>query len=95
MSTARFAIDRIVVTLAGITPAEAERTARSLESALSERLGGWRPDVAGASPMNLGNIDLGSIALAARLDAPTLATIIGDHLIAWIDAAITRSGEDV
>jgi hypothetical protein len=92
--TARFAIDRVVVTLAGITPAEAERTARALQGALIERLGGWRPDVAGTAPLNLGVLDLGSIELA-RLDAATLAAIVGDRMMASIDAAITRSQEKV
>jgi hypothetical protein len=93
--TARFAIDRVVVTLAGIAPAEAERTARALHGALIERLGGWRPDVAGAAPLNLGVLDLGSIGLAARLDAATLAAVVGDRMMASIDAAITRSQEKV
>jgi hypothetical protein len=93
MSTARFAIDRIAVTLQGISPAEAERTARSLEAALVERLGGWRPDIAGASPMHLGDADLGSIKLATRLDAQMLATIVADRLTAWIDGAIVRPEE--
>ncbi len=93
MSTARFAIDRIAVTLHGALPTDV--SVRSLEMALIERLGVWRPDVSDAASVHLGNVDLGSVAPAARLDAPMLATIIADRLTDWIDGAITQSQEDV
>lgn len=85
---ARIAIDRIAVTLQGVSPAEAESTGRTLEAALIERLGGWRPDVAGSAPLTLGTVDLGSVQLA-RLDAPTLATILADRLAAAINRAVS------
>lgn len=95
MSAARFDIGRIAVTLLGISASDAQSTAQGLEAALADRLGGWRPDIAGIAPMNLGNVDLGSVQLGARLDAPALASLIAARLIDHMDSAIARTREDV
>jgi hypothetical protein len=98
MSNTRVDIDRIALTLYGVSPAEAQSAATAIEALLRQRLAGWRPDVAGASPFDLGSLDLGSVEIAARLDAPALATLISDRLIAQLDRALTHpsaSPEDV
>src|SRR5262249_62320518 len=80
MSAARFAIDRVEVTLLGVPLADAESTASALEAALMDRFGAWRPDLAGAMPMDIRGIDLGSVDLSAQLDAVTLATLLAERL---------------
>jgi hypothetical protein len=95
MSATRFAVDRVEVTLAGVPPADAESTARSLEAALVERLGGWRPDVAGATPMDLGDIDLGTVDLSTRLDAATLATLLFERFADRVQDAVAQTGSSV
>jgi len=95
MSATRFALDRVEVTLLGVPPADAESTARSLEAALADRLGGWRPDLAGTMPMDLGDIDLGTVDLSARLDAATLATLLFERLADRIENAVAQSGGGV
>jgi hypothetical protein len=92
MSNTRVDIDRIALTLYGVSPAEAQSAATAIEALLRQRLAGWRPDVAGAAPFDLGSLDLGSVDVAARLDAPALATLIADRLIAQFDRALTRPG---
>ena len=94
MSATRFAIDRIEVTLLGVPPADAERTARSLEAALTERLGGWRPDLS-VGPMNLGDIDLGTVDLSARLDADVLATLLFECFVDRVEEAVAEPGSAV
>ena len=91
MSSTRIDIDRIALTLYGVSPADAQGAATAIEALLRQRLAGWRPDVAGVSPFNLGSLDLGSVDIAARLDTPALATLIADRLIAQLDRALTRS----
>jgi len=91
MSATRFDIGRITVSLTGISGADAEGAARGLEAALADRLGGWRPDVAGMAPMNLGAVDLGSVEIASRLDAAALADLIAGRLIDRVDAAVVRN----
>jgi hypothetical protein len=90
MSAAKFVIDRIALTLAGVAPGEAENIARTLEAALAERLGGWRPDVAGVAPLNLGTVKLEHVELPARLNTSALATIVADRLIGVLSRAIER-----
>jgi hypothetical protein len=85
-------IDRIELALFGVSPAEAQSAATAIDALLRQRLAGWRPDIAGASPVALGNIDLGRVEVAARLDGPALATLIADRLIAQLDGALTRPG---
>jgi hypothetical protein len=94
MSTNRFAIERIEVTLVGMPQADAERTARSLEAALTERLGGWRPDLS-VAPMDLGDIDLGTVDLVARLDADILATLLFERFTDRIEEAVAEPGSAV
>ena len=95
MSATRFAIDRVEVTLVGVPPADAESTVRSLEAALMDRLGGWRPELAGAMPMHLGDVDLGIVDLSARLDAGTLATLVFERLGDRLEQAVPRPGSAV
>ncbi|GLR87952.1 hypothetical protein [Bradyrhizobium iriomotense] len=83
-------IDRIELTLFGVSPAAAQSAATELEALLRQRLAGWRPDIAGTAPVALGNLDLGRVDAAARLDAPALATLIADRLIAQLDRAFAR-----
>jgi hypothetical protein len=90
MSATRFAIDRIEVTLVGVPPADAESTVRSLEAALTDRLGGWRPDLAGVMPMDLGDIDLGTVDLSARLDAATLATLLFERFADRVEETVAE-----
>jgi hypothetical protein len=91
MSSTTVDIDRIELTLYGVSPAEAQSAAAEIDALLRLRLAGWRPDMAGSAPVDLGSLDLGSINLAARLDAPALATLIADRLIGKLDRALTRS----
>ncbi len=95
MSATRFAIDRVEVTLVGVPPADAESTVRSLEAALMDRLGGWRPELAGAMPMHLGDVDLGIVDLSARLDAGTLATLVFERLGDRLEQAVAEPGSAV
>jgi hypothetical protein len=88
MNDTRVDIDRVALTLYGVSPAEAQAAANSLASMLRQRLAGWRPDVAGAVPIDLGNVDLGSFDIGARFDAPMLATLLADRLIAQLDRAL-------
>jgi len=88
MSDTSVDIDRIAVTLYGVSPTEAQGAATTLASMLRQRLAGWRPDVAGAAPVELGNVDLGSVEIGARLDAPMLTTLLADRLIAQLDRAM-------
>ncbi len=88
MNDTRIDIDRISVTLYGVSPAEAQNAANALALLLRQRLAGWHPDVAGAAPVDLGSIDLGSVAIGARLDAPALTTLLADRLIAQFDRAL-------
>jgi hypothetical protein len=88
MSETLVLIDRIALTLFGLSPAEAQGAADAFAPLLRERLAGWRPDVAGAAPVDLGNLDLGSVDIAVRLDAPALATLLADRLIAQLDGAL-------
>jgi hypothetical protein len=90
MSNTRVDIDRIALTLYGVSPAEAQSAATAIEALLRQRLAGWRPEIAGASPLDLGSLDLGSVEIAVRLDAPALATLISDRLIAQLDRAFTH-----
>ncbi len=90
MSATRFAIDRVEVTLVGVPPADAESTVRSLKAALMDRLDGWRPDLAGATPMDLGDVDLGVVDLSARLDAATLATLVFERLGDRLEQAVAQ-----
>jgi hypothetical protein len=92
MSAITVDIDRIELTLLGVSPAEAQSAATAIDALLRQRLAGWRPDIAGVSPVALGNLDLGRVDVAARLDAPVLATLIADRLIAQLDGALTRPG---
>ena len=91
MSDTSVDIDRIALALCGVSPAEAQTAANALASMLRQRLAGWRPDAAGAAPVDLGTIDLGSVTIGTWLDAPTLTTILADRLIAQLDRAIARS----
>jgi hypothetical protein len=93
MDSARVAIEHIAVTLPGVAPGDAAVIERTLEAALIERLGGWRPDLAGAGSLAFGDVDLGSAVLARRLDGATLAEIIADRLAGWLDGAIARAKE--
>jgi hypothetical protein len=93
MDGARFTIDHIAVTLPGVAAGDAAGIERTLEAALIEQLGGWRPDLAGAGSLALGDVDLGSAVLARRLDGATLAEIIADRLVGWLDGAIARAKE--
>ena len=86
MSAATVDIDRIELALFGVSPAEAESAAATIEQLLRQRLAGWRPDIAGVSPTALGNLDLGRVDIT-RLDAPALATLIADRLIAQLEGA--------
>jgi len=95
MSATRFAIDRVEVTLVGVPPADAKSTVRSLEAALADRLGGWRPELAGAAPMDLGDVDLGSVELSARLDAATLAALVFERLGDRLEQAVAEPGSAV
>ena len=88
MSEARIDIDRIAVTLYGVSPTEAQGTATALAALLRQRLAGWRPDIAGAAPVDLGTIDLGSVDIGARLDGPALTALLADRLIAQLDRAL-------
>jgi hypothetical protein len=90
MSAIRFAVDRIEVTLVGVPPADAESTVRSLEAALTDRLGGWQPDIAGAVPMDLGDINLGTVDLSARLNAATLATLLFERFADQVEDAVAQ-----
>jgi len=89
MSDTRVDIDRIALTLYGVSPAEAQAAANALAAILQQRLAGWRPDIAGGAPVDLGTVDLGSVDIGARLDATALTTLLGDRLIAQLDRAIT------
>jgi hypothetical protein len=91
MSSTTIDIDRIELTLYGVSPAEAQLAATEIDALLRQRLAGWRPDIAGSAPINLGNLDLGRADIGARLDAPALATLIADRLIGQLDRALTRS----
>ena len=93
MDGARFTIDHIAVTLPGVAPGDAAGIERTLEVALIERLGGWRPALAGAGSLALGDLDLGSAALARRIDGSTLAEIIADRLVGLLDQTIARARE--
>jgi hypothetical protein len=90
MSTTTVDIDRIELALFGVSPAEAQSAATAIDALLRQLLAGWRPDIAGASPVALGNLDLGRLDVAARLDGPALSTLIADHLIAQLDRTLTR-----
>jgi hypothetical protein len=92
MSTATIDIDRLELALFGVSPAEAQSAAAGIEALLRQRLAGWRPDIAGAAPVNLGDLDLGRFDVATRLDAPALATLIADRLTAQLDRALARPG---
>jgi hypothetical protein len=92
MSTTRIDIDRIELALFGVSPAEAQSATARIETLLRQRLASWRPDIAGAAPVSLGSLDLGRLDLATRLDAPALATLIADRLIAQLDQALGRPG---
>jgi len=89
MDGARIAIDHIAVTL----PGEADGIDRALEAALVERLSGWRPDLAGAGILALGDLDLGSVTLTRRLDPPALAAVIADRLVERLDDAVAAARE--
>jgi hypothetical protein len=93
MDGARFTIDHIRVTLPGVAPGDAAGIGRTLEAALIERLGGWRPDFAGAGGLALGDVDLGSATLARQVDGATLAEIIADRLVGLLDQTIARAKE--
>jgi hypothetical protein len=93
MADARFTIDYIAVTLPGVSPGDAAGLDRTLEAALIERLGGWRPELAGAVSLALGDVDLGSARLSRRLDGATLAEIIADRLVERLDDAIAQPKE--
>jgi hypothetical protein len=90
MSSTTVDIDRIELTLHGVSPAEAQSAASEMGALLRQRLAGWRPDIAGASPVDLGNVDLGRVDVAALLDTRALATLIADRLIGQLDRALTR-----
>jgi hypothetical protein len=81
-------IDHIALTLFGVSSVEAQGAADAFAALLRERLAGWRPDVAGAAPVELGHLDLGSVDIGDRLDAPTLATLLADRLVAQLDGAL-------
>ena len=96
MSDTSIDIDRITVTLYGVPLADAENAATTFASLLRQRLAGWCPDV--AAPADLGSINLGSVAIDARLDAPALTRFLADRLIAQLDGIFARrnpSEEDV
>ena len=95
MSTTRFAIDRVEVTLVGVPRADAESMAGSLEAALMDRFRAWRPDLAGAMPMDISGLDLGSVELPAQLDAATLATLIAERLGGRLEEASAQPGSSV
>ena len=90
MSATTVDIDRIELALFGVAPAEAQSAAVSIEQLLRQRLAGWRPEFAAVSAIALGNVDLGRIDIAGRLDAPALATLIADRLIAQLDGALAE-----
>ena len=97
MSATTVDIDRIELAMFGVSAAEAEAAAGAIDTALRHRLAGWRPDIIGAAPVSLGDLDLGRIDIA-RLDAPALATLIADRLIAQLDGAMapaSTTGEGV
>ena len=90
MSATTVDIDRIELAFFGVSAAEAQSAATAIDALLRQRLAGWRPDIAGASPVALGKVDLGRVDVAARLDGPALGTLIADRLIAQLDGAVTR-----
>jgi len=94
MSAARLDIGRIDIVLSGIPQADAASTAHTLEVALRDRIGGWRLEIAGTVPLDLGDLDLGSVELA-RLDAPSLAVILLQRLAGGIENAEAESGSAV
>jgi hypothetical protein len=94
MIAARMTVDHIALTLVGVPQVDAVDAAQSLDRALRDRLGGWRPEIAGGAPLNLGDIDLGTIELA-RIDAPTLASIVVQRLSDRIADATAQPGSTV
>ena len=88
MSDTRIDIERIILTLYSVSPAEAEGTATALAALLHQRLAHWRPEIARSAPIDLGTIDLGSVDIGARMDAPSLATLLADRLIAQLDHVV-------
>jgi hypothetical protein len=91
MTAARMTVDHIALTLVGVPQADAAVAAHSLDRALRDRLGGWRPEIAGGAPLDLGDIDLGTIELA-RIDAPTLASIVVQHVSDRVTHAAAQRG---
>jgi hypothetical protein len=84
-------IERLSITLQGVSANLAEAAACGLEDALQRRLGGLRLDRAVSVP----ELRIGPLDLPRRADAATLRELIAEHVFAAIDRMPERGPDEV
>ena len=83
-------IDRVVISLHGVSSQVVEAAVSGLEQLISRRLGCFT--VGGVEPLHLGDLALPPIHTQTVLDASALRGIIADRLIEAIRIAADTSG---
>jgi hypothetical protein len=84
MSPSRIGIDRLAITLHGVSETVAEQAADNLERLLRVRLAAGPCSVRSDLPGDLASLCLPPVEDAAALDGSALAEIIADRLVEWL-----------
>jgi len=93
MSPSRITIDRLAISLHGVSETVAEQAADNLERLLRARLAAGPRSVRSDLPGDLASLRISPVELAASLDGAALAEILADHLAAWLGGAPTETRE--
>jgi hypothetical protein len=84
MSTAKLTIDRVGISLFGVSQEIAEAAVSGLEGELARRIGALPLRAAAHAPVDLAEVALGPITAPARVDAGALRSLIADALVAQV-----------
>jgi hypothetical protein len=97
MSAAQLTIDRVGISLFGVSQEIAEAAVSGLEGELARRIGALVLRAAPQAPLDLAEVALGPFTAPANLDAGALRALIADALVghvldAYADASPPTSG---
>lgn len=84
MSPWRIAIDRLAITLHGVSETVAEQAAGNVERLLRARLAAGARSVRSDLPGDLASLRLSPVEATAALDGAVLAGIIAERLADWL-----------
>ncbi|MFO1061459.1 MAG: hypothetical protein U1E53_31375 [Dongiaceae bacterium] len=70
-----------------------EQVGRELRRLIVERLAGLRHDPDASGTLDIGAVDLGTLAMPASRDPAAIAGLIADRLAGWLQDALARPEE--